>query len=781
MYDMHGNLVGGGRASEVAHNVKSVAEKIDQQPSPPLFSIEKTEYEVYNVTPDRFITEGKELEEILTTISAMVPDKFAVKEGRLVYIPTHPIYYEVLYSGKMVSFNYAIPTKFVDTLTNKINGVYKTATVKKIPDYFLGFADKKYAEYKQKEHFMFSLNVDYRANGFTENLITMVNNVAGDDKLLLQIGLVPLDEEWKTAWNTAYEKYKNGKTITVNNSLPLIVLDKVIDFSDSLMHVIDMFVGVAEDVEKQKPKTVVDMDRRLYQHMTRKKVTLDGFKLQIRLFCDNPERTYYYGKLFSGIFKLLDGDQSIKFEGCENLKGDKRTFDFQIYKNIYSTKEVSYFMQLPNRRMQLDFKRYVRSVNNRETAVPEQLRKGTIPIGDVVYRGETSTAYWWNDKNVLSLPKLIVGGQGAGKTDYTKWFALYANKQKDGVVWFDYIEDCNVTEQMYERLDNCIKINIATDYNKFALAYPELQPDSDDVKQRVGVAQALSDQTENLINSLTTTTSTDPLSLAMSRYLTAACKIVYIHNGTKVSDVVKVLTNHVVRARYVGMALESGCFKNEDIEIVDMVGLTEYDKDGLAQGTKDSKIDRVLDRINILQKNIYLRGMMNAEINYDYNFSKWMDEGKAVLIQIPEDTFSSKQIKDTLVTYVMSRIWLATLHRKQRDKVCHVLIDEIHQLPTCRDWLSKIVTEGRKFGIGFFITAHYLKQFGVLLDAIKSASTSYMVLAGAEKESFNLLKEELAPFEVDELMEMEPFTSMNRISIKNEYVTFISKLPGRFQ
>ena len=781
MYDMHGNQIGGGRASELAQNIKPKAEKVNEQSSPPPFSIEKTEYEVYNVIPDRFITEGKELEEILTTISALVPDKFVFKEGRLVYIPTHPIYYEVMYSGKTVSFNYTIPSKFSETLTNKIKGVYKTATVRKIPDYFDGFLGKKYAEYKQKEHFMFSLNVDYRANGFTENLITMVNNVAGNDKLLLQIGLVPLDDEWKTAWNVAYEKYKNGKTITVNNSLPLIALDKVLEFSESLMHVVDMFVGVAKEVEKQKPKNTADMDRRLYQSMTRKKITLDGFKLQIRLFCDNPDRAYYYGKLFSGVFKLLDGDQCIKFDGCKTFTGEKRTFDMQIYKNIYSTKEVSYFMQLPNRRMQIDFRKYVRSIDNREQVVPEQLRKGTIPIGESTYRGVTSTAYWWNDKNVLALPKVVVGGMGSGKTNYTKWFAYCANKQKDGLIWFDFIQNCEVTEQMYGKLTNCIKINMATDYNKFALAYPELQPESEDKMKRLDVAQTLSDQTENLINTLTTMSNTEPLSSQMSKYLTSACKIVYVHKGQKVADVINVLTNHVIRAKYVDMALASGCFEKEDNEILDMEILTDYDKDGIPKGTKDSKIERILDRISVLQKNVYLKSMMKAEINYDYDFSKWIDEGKTVLIQIPEDTFTTKQIKDTIVTYLMSRIWLAGLKRKQYSKVCHVMIDEVHQVPTCRNLLSGIVTEGRKFGIGFYFTAHFLKQFGVLLDAIKSASTSYMLLAGTEKENFNLLKEELAPFEVDELMEMEKFTSMNRISIKNEYVNFISKLPGEFK
>ena len=78
---------------------------------------------------------------------------------------------------------------------------------------------------------------------------------------------------------------------------------------------------------------------------------------------------------------------------------------------------------------------------------------------------------------------------------------IVPTNKKDGLIWFDFIQkNCEVTEQMYGKLTNCIKINMATDYNKFALAYPELQPESEDKMKRLDVAQTLSDQTENLIN-----------------------------------------------------------------------------------------------------------------------------------------------------------------------------------------------------------------------------------------------------------------------------------------
>ena len=52
-----------------------------------------------------------------------------------------------------------------------------------------------------------------------------------------------------------------------------------------------------------------------------------------------------------------------------------------------------------------------------------------------------------------------------------------------------------------------------------------------------------------------------------------------------------------------------------------------------------------------------------------------------------------------------------------------------------------------------------------------------MLLAGTEKENFTLLKEELMPYDIEDGLELESFTSLNLINCKNKYIRFISKLP----
>jgi hypothetical protein len=264
----------------------------------------------------------------------------------------------------------------------------------------------------------------------------------------------------------------------------------------------------------------------------------------------------------------------------------------------------------------------------------------------------------------------------------------------------------------------------------------------------------------------------------MSRTLDAACKIAFIHEGEGINTAIEILMDHNVRGKYIEKALESECFKEDDPEITKLLTLNEYDKQtGKAIGTKENQIDFILDRISILEKDIYLRRMLKAKINYDINFTKWIDEGKTILFQMPEETFSSKQTKDTILTYLTSRVMLSSYKRKNPKRVCHIVTDEVHQIKTCTALLSDFITEVRKYGLGFYFSAHNLRQLRVLHDSIRSAGCSYMILAGSEKESFIALREELKPYEIEDGLSLKPFHSLNLITYGNQYAKFISKLP----
>jgi len=735
------------------------------------------DYSVYQLIPGRFNLDSKKtIEEILTSISALRESEIKFENKCFVYEKLNPVYYEVLYKDEKIFFNYVVPEKHEQLLINKIDKVFKRATLKKLDDdYFSAFKDKHYCSFYQKRHFMFSLNCDYREEGLIEGMLSALGSINKEDKVLLQIGILPVNDDWKDDWSKAYKKYRKGEEVEVKRNMFFAIADTIFDYTDKISDVV-LESTLNQKVENEKKDDRMNgVGRYSTKGSSFNKITYPGFQVQIKLFCDNSERILYYGKIFDGIFKVLNtqADQELSISKAKINKLNVRKFDFEYNKNIFSSKELSVFMQMPNMRLQMEYKDQLKSIEVIETKIPEELMNGSISIGKTTYKGNEIETYWSKDKNILALPKVIIGPMNAGKSEYTKNFIVNASKNGDSVIVFDYIMNCEMSNKLLAHLDNYIVFDLSEDFKLFALAYPEVQPDENSVWDRLKTANILSRQTEFLINSL----SIEPLSPRMSRYLDAACKIVYIYKGAKISDVIEVLTNHEIRRKYIDKALQSCCFGDEDSEIIDMLSLNEYDKNGNLNGTKDIKIDGITDRVNIILKDIYLRVMMKAKIDYTQHFGKWIDEGKVIIIQIPEHTFTNKQIKDTLVTYFMSRIWLSVLRRQKVNRLCHVVFDETSQIPVCASLLSNIITEARKFKVGFYFTIHYLKQFKVLLNSIKSAGVSYMLLAGVEKDNISALEEEIDPYVVEDVLKLKPFHSLNVINYGNQYAKFVSHLP----
>jgi hypothetical protein len=460
-------------------------------------------------------------------------------------------------------------------------------------------------------------------------------------------------------------------------------------------------------LEQYDPKTNevrYNMNRNRLNSSSRQKINHNGFTGKLRILSqseDKVKRDIFAKTMQVALRELHDDNEFVVskkkvLKENEEVKPMKVNFLFDNF--VYSSKEIGQLLQLPTKQWQSEYK--IQKVDTHEVNLPAELSSGYIPIGTAIYRNILSPTYWSKNHNILSLPKIVIGPMNSGKSQYTKNYIINAHKNSDSLVIFDYVQNCELSEGIAKHID-CIKIDLSKQINLFALAYPEIQPNENDKWDRLKTANILSRQTEFLINSL----SVEPLSARMVRYLDATCKVVFIHKGKGLSDVMNVLTNHIIRNNFIELALESKCFYKDDSEILDLLSLNDIDNKGNVVGTRDSKIDGILDRANTLLKDLYLRSMMKAEINYDINFTKWIDEGKTIIIQIPEHTFTNKQIKDTLVTYFMGRIWLSALQRKNPSKVCHVITDEVHQVPVCTTLLTNIITEGRKFGICFYF--HY--------------------------------------------------------------------------
>lgn len=704
------------------------------------------------------------------------------KEDALIIKGQEHIGYEILLTKDEASFFFIISESQKELVMNELNICWPKATFKIERDYINNINLTVCKELELEHHFFLSLKVDRRGLFPLPELLESSRLLKDDEKVLIQMILVPEEPSWYQDCEEAIRDFKKGymkekrtlnkrRLVKQSAKIGLTVVKETLSLISLILTDDDLSGEEWEPVDKTEYATLF---RRGLSDDTHRKVRFLAYDTILRIGIEcSDERKMLLMNTFSRCFNQLSGDNSLVERQVDESKLlqhiKKRKPIFKLDKDLLSTYELSQLIQMPTKTYQLEYK--IKNIEDREIDLPRELLTGTIKIGEVTYKGRKETAYWPNNKNVLTLPKIVIGPMGSGKDEYTKNFVIDAYKKGDSAIVFDYIKNCEMSESI-ARYVNCIKIDLSKRENLFALAYPELQPVGDSWN-RLKVANMLSRQVEYLINSLVE----EPLSSRMSRYLDAACKVVFIHKNGTVADVINVLTNWKIRNEYIRKAKYSGIFKEDDIEIMDLDSLHEREKDGRIIGTRETRIEGITDRINVLMKDIYLRAMCNAEINYNHNFVKWMDEGRIILIQIPEHTFTNKQVKDTIMTYFMSRVWLATLQRKNHIKICHVITNEIHQVPTAAALISKIITEPRKFGVDFYFTAHYLRQLKALHDGFRSAGASYMLLAGTEKENLKALEEEIKPFTIEEGLSLKPFHSLNIINYGNQYAKFISKLP----
>lgn len=64
-----------------------------------------------------------------------------------------------------------------------------------------------------------------------------------------------------------------------------------------------------------------------------------------------------------------------------------------------------------------------------------------------------------------------------------------------------------------------------------------------------------------------------------------------------------------------------------------------------------------------------------------------------------------------------------------------------------------------------------------LKNEIKASGASYMLLQGADKKNFEELKEEMKPYDLEDLLNLKQWHSLNLMRYEKGYAKFITKLP----
>lgn len=766
-------------------------------------------FTIYKIVPDYNLSNNNNiaLVNVFSSIYKTPRQRFSFNKG---YELPNQVYFDIVFKKKQANFYISVKEEYEELIKNKMDTIWNNAEISKVDDIDkMSFKNTEVCELILKDYNFKSLSVSRGDLYPLTNMMGILKMLNEEETVRINIAIEPTKRSnWVDIAKDEYKQYESGKIVNNdgNKKDELIKLgftgaEAIVNlYIEMRLLLLESVLGIiSSDKEEDKININLKIDSleeikkaNKYSGLsseTNYKMISEVFKVRISILSSSLDNSRAKLNMLSvaNSYKDLNSDNSLVVKLLskkeqENLFNDVMENYIKPSKHcILSEKEVSKLIQLPQKDLQNEYK--IQSIDTREIDIPEQLKDGLVRIGIAEKQGKKITTYWSKDINVMALAKVFIGPQNSGKTTAVKRTVKDCYKAGYSNIVIDFIENCQTSKEIEEVIDTKDKIILELGNKDYipALAYNEVSnliTENMDSWDRINYANLISEQVEYLINAITDT-GTGELTAPMIRYLHAASMITFIKPGATINDVFLVLRRWDKRNEAIRYAKYSGCFEKDDDIFYDLEELHERDKEGKIIGTRENLIIGILNRIVILQKNPFIKAMLGAEINKDDNLTKWIEEGKSIFIHIPQTKFPNQNTRDILTTFFISRIWLAVqLRENNKDaRLCNVIFDEVHQVPTTARFLSNHITEFRRHRLGLILSCHYLKQMRELLIALKSSGASYVLIAGTEKENLETLREEILPFTIEEGMKLKPHTSINVVNYGNQYAKFITSLP----
>lgn len=754
---------------------------------------------------DKFLEEGEPIKLNKLARKDLVKRLLESKENTDLVILQNNFVYEIEMTKDNIEF------RLLDRDIDNIKKIYSKYIDKikfdtNIKDYNLDVTDNtKVVEMVSREHFMFSLKTANKGLEPLKYILDLKRQLKDNEKFIYQVIIEPQNTDWWESYTQAYTRFKSGKmpkklqfnikdifrlfgSISLNVALELLYCLEEIMFGPAGVEKIDT---TDDDV------SLIKRERGL-RRATLEKGTERGFEVSIRgiVHSKSESRRIFLTEQFNNCFGCLDLDNILVSKEVkvnkDNIKRIKnrelfwRPFNSQ--KMILSVSELQNLLQLPQITLQKELG--MERLDYTEVGVPKELTEGYIPLGHIY--GGKGEAYWSKIKDLLCLSKAIVAVKGAGKSTYFESYVYNAWRGGDCVIYFDYIENNKNAWEVAKKIpkDNLVVLDLS---KGFTFDYPELDISSipHDEEYIRTVKRFASDYCmlmEKFINTVNIGDA-QPLTANMRNILISACSLTFIAGFTDMYSIYKCLTDYRFRFTIVNKVKGMNIFRDDDFRFSILESLDEKKVSrGVSHsiGTND-KADRVLDRFNALMRDSRTEEMLLGIDRNNVNFVDVFEQNKVVLVLMPEDYFTDYELKDIVMTYFLSRMKLAGQKRaalikdREKRKVVHIMLDEIHQLDNSSSLMIKNLAEDRKFRTTYVFTCQFLGQFKQLRlwEPLKGTGCNFMLLAGSEKENFTLLKEEIGnDFNIEDLIHMPAWHSLNIIRGREKTITsFITKLP----
>lgn len=762
------------------------------------FQVIKPKYTYLKLTPDTSIRNYNSTN-IAKAISHMYKNIFnRIKREEKKFIVETPVKcsYMIDIYKQQVNFYFIVPTQYVSIVKEKIQETWRKATIEETKEVKPFSIDtlKYQLNYKKEDALSLSIN---RANNEPLNSILNVIDIMQDqDRIGIFYNFIPCNQlGWKKQYLDTMQKLKDKLPIEREkmnwNYILKIGLTYIFEILDEFVEVLNDFAGASHNKGKEElslleiAAEVLNNSHSLSSSTKKKKDTI-VLDTQIVMLSDSTDEIRKNNNVISACqsYKAIEEDNELVYKKVKS----KNIFDVEDFKiagveeNRVSIDECQNFIQLPGREL-LDQYKCIKKIDTLETEVPEVLRTGVMGIGENEHKGNKQNAYLSNDKEFKFLTVCLIGPTRAGKTTLISNLSRDSIKSGECTILFDFCGNCDLSNDVSSAINNTLNIDCSNFDTLQGLGYNEITPMSNNPFEIYRSAKAKTSQLMTLINALS---DSEELKARMERYLTAAALIVFIQKGS-IKDIFSVLQDHILRKKYIDNIPEA---QKENLEEY-ITALQELDekskatKDNPPQviGTRLSYVQGILNRVAKLKQNTYMELMLKKDCSNNINLVEEIQKSQLVCIRMPEIMFSTEQEKDIYCTYWLTKIWGALQVRKwsipdakKRTKV-NIVFDELYQVSNCQEFLRSKLSQIAKFSCKPIISCHYLGQISNIRNELKAANSSYMLIAGCDKDNYKELKEELYPYQLEDLLNLKRYYSLNLIKYEGGWAKFITHLP----
>lgn len=765
--------------------------KVQSVPLSKLLEVKKAEYITVQLIPTKS-NKNNATSSIATLINSMyvkVNKLITIENKKLIIKNTLKASYYIHITKRDVGFYFIIPKVHFIKFKSKFTEVWKNIEIREVDSIPIDPNECTKYQLRYSMNDSLSLSVDKRNNELLSSNMSVLEVLEQNECVGIFYNFIPTSEQesnyFRITYKEAIERYKNGENLKKSKNiidLGIITLKFLITFLDDLVNSI-------LSISKNNHQLFISTNKTESPGTVRKaKNNICKSQVIILSKSDKKEREKQLSLSACNSFDEISEDNKLVGKKINKKINIYSTIINDVAVNMTSEDECNNFIVLPGASLLNQYKN-IEHKQTRENPVPEELKSGVVNLGEVKYKDNKECAYLSNDKSLQSLPLAIMGGSRSGKSTFSINMCKNIIDAGEGLIVIDFIKNTELAEQVkfITPANRLIEIDLSNPKNVQSLAYNEIKIKEGMSKDEIlKIARMQANYVLQLVNII----NNDDKQLApkMRKYLGAAARVAFCSPGTSMKDILKILQSHIVRHEFIDKLSDELKIDLEDsiISLEELDDYTKVTKDNPISkicGTKDNKIEGIIDRIDLLRENLVIDSMLSKDPKDNVDFVDAMEQGKVVLIRMRDIDFDDDISIDILTTFFIQKIWIATKIRgtmHEHPGRCTVLIDEVFQSPTSQKLLTKQFVQSAKFGLKYVLTLHYMDQLSKeAQSALKNSNASYMLISGVDKKAFEALEEEfnIHGYCLDDLLNLKQYHSLNLIKSKDGYESFITKLP----